>query len=54
MAELVIRGQSNQRVAVALSISKRTVDTHLGRIYRKLGINGRVGLREALGGPDES
>jgi DNA-binding CsgD family transcriptional regulator len=54
VAELVIRGQSNQRVAVALSISKRTVDTHLGRIYRKLGINGRVGLRQALGGPDGS
>ncbi len=54
VAELVIRGQSNQCVAVALSISKRTVDTHLGRIYRKLGINGRVGLREALGDPDGS
>ncbi len=54
VAELVIRGQSNQRVAVSLSISKRTVDTHLGRIYRKLGINGRVGLREVLGEPDAS
>jgi DNA-binding CsgD family transcriptional regulator len=54
VAELVIRGQSNQRVATTLSISKRTVDTHLGRIYRKLGIDGRARLREAIGNPPES
>jgi len=54
VAELVIRGQSNQRVATTLSISKRTVDTHLGRIYRKLGIDGRAELREAIGNPPES
>ena len=50
VAELVIQGLGNQEVAVQLSISKRTVDTHLGRIYRKLQISGRNRLREALRG----
>jgi DNA-binding CsgD family transcriptional regulator len=50
VAELVIQGLGNQEVAVQLSISKRTVDTHLGRIYRKLHISGRNRLREALRG----
>jgi DNA-binding CsgD family transcriptional regulator len=49
----VIPGLGNQEVAARLSISKRTVDTHLGRIYRKLGINGRNRLREALSDPAE-
>jgi DNA-binding CsgD family transcriptional regulator len=51
VAELVIQGLGNQEVASHLSISKRTVDTHLGRIYRKLGISGRNRLRDALAGP---
>jgi DNA-binding CsgD family transcriptional regulator len=48
VAELVISGMSNQAVATTLTLSKRTVDTHLGRIYRKLGITGRTRLREAI------
>lgn len=51
VAELVIQGLGNQEVAGQLSISKRTVDTHLGRIYRKLGISGRNRLRDALASP---
>ena len=54
VADLVALGSSNQDVATRLSISKRTVDTHLGRIYRKLGIAGRTGLREALAMPGRS
>jgi DNA-binding CsgD family transcriptional regulator len=52
VAELVISGMSNQDVADTLTLSKRTVDTHLGRIYRKLGITGRNRLREAISGTD--
>ena len=48
VADLVIQGLGNQEVAEKLSISKRTVDTHLGRIYRKLHISGRNRLRDAL------
>jgi DNA-binding CsgD family transcriptional regulator len=57
VADLVVAGMSNQAVAVRLTLSKRTVDTHLGRIYRKLGISGRAGLGEMLavqGGHAES
>ena len=35
-----------------LTLSKRTVDIHLGRIYRKLGITGWARLREAISGID--
>jgi DNA-binding CsgD family transcriptional regulator len=49
VAELVAAGLSNQAVADKLVLSKRTIDTHLGRIYRKLGITGRARLREAIG-----
>ena len=46
--ELVCQGMSNLDVADALCLSKRTVDTHLGRVYRKLGIRGRPELAAAL------
>jgi DNA-binding CsgD family transcriptional regulator len=50
VAGLVITGMSNQAVATTLVLSKRTIDTHLGRIYRKLGITSRARLSEALSG----
>ncbi|MEV6791456.1 AAA family ATPase [Streptomyces sp. NPDC051320] len=48
VTDLVLTGLSNLEVAERLFLSKRTVDTHLGRIYRKLGIRGRPELGEAL------
>ncbi|WP_310961945.1 AAA family ATPase [Nocardioides terrisoli] len=47
VARLVARGASNREVAAALSISPRTVEVHLGRIYRKLGIRSRAQLAAA-------
>jgi DNA-binding CsgD family transcriptional regulator len=35
-------------VAVALYISPKTVEFHLGRIYRKLGVGRRTQLTRAL------
>ncbi|MFG2720766.1 ATP-binding protein [Streptomyces sp. NPDC048416] len=48
VTDLVLTGLSNLEVAERLFLSKRTVDTHLGRIYRKLEIRGRVELADAL------
>ncbi|MFF0739446.1 AAA family ATPase [Streptomyces sp. NPDC004111] len=49
VVDLVVRGHSSLEVAESLFLSKRTVDTHLGRIYRKLKIRSRHELIAALG-----
>ena len=45
---LVGAGQTSREVGSALSMSVRTVDTHLGRIYRKLGLRSRTELARWL------
>ncbi|MDX2939102.1 helix-turn-helix transcriptional regulator [Streptomyces ipomoeae] len=47
-AELAALGLSNRLVAERLSISRGTVELHLTRVYRKLGISGRAELSEAI------
>jgi len=44
IALLIAQGKTNREIAEAFSISKRTVETHLGRIYSKLGFNTRPQL----------
>ncbi len=44
IAHLVAAGQTNREVAAAMFTSVRTVESHLGRIYRKLGIRSRTEL----------
>jgi DNA-binding CsgD family transcriptional regulator len=44
VAELAAAGQSNRDIAQTLFITTNTVEVHLTRIYRKLGITGRAGL----------
>ena len=44
IATLVAVGQTNREVASTLFMSVRTVESHLGRIYRKLGIRSRTEL----------
>jgi ATP/maltotriose-dependent transcriptional regulator MalT len=48
VTELVLKGLSNLEASERLYLSKRTVDTHLNRIYRKLGIHGRPELAAAV------
>jgi DNA-binding CsgD family transcriptional regulator len=43
-AELVASGMTNKAIAAELFISPKTVDTNLGRIYRKLAIHSRAEL----------
>lgn len=44
VASLVASGLSNKEVAAALVVSPKTVEAHLGRTYRKLGIRRRAEL----------
>jgi DNA-binding CsgD family transcriptional regulator len=48
VADLVGSGHTNHEVAEALFVSVRTVESHLGRIYRKLGLRSRTELARAL------
>ncbi|MGH9214159.1 MAG: LuxR C-terminal-related transcriptional regulator [Acidimicrobiales bacterium] len=49
VAVLAARGRTSPEIADALFLSVRTVDTHLHRVYRKLMVDGRHQLAEALG-----
>jgi DNA-binding NarL/FixJ family response regulator len=44
VAELAATGMSNRDVAAALSVSPKTVEASLARVYRKLGIASRAEL----------
>jgi DNA-binding NarL/FixJ family response regulator len=44
IVELVARGLTNQEIAQALTISKRTVDNHVSNIFTKTGAKNRVAL----------
>jgi DNA-binding CsgD family transcriptional regulator len=47
-AELAANGQTTKQIAEQLSVSPRTVDAHLSRAFRKLGITRRAALSHAL------
>src|SRR5690606_4769152 len=44
VALLVVQGASNREAADQLYLSVRTVEVHLGRVFRKLGVRSRVEL----------
>jgi DNA-binding CsgD family transcriptional regulator len=48
LARLAAEGHSNRGIAQDLYLSEKTVEMHLGRAYRKLGIGGRAELAGAL------
>ena len=48
VAMLAAGGLSSKGIAERLIVSKRTVDSHLDRVYRKLGVSGRDQIAEAL------
>ena len=58
MAMAVAEGATNKQVAAGLFLSPKTIDFHLGRVYRKLGIHSRTELaalvaKGALGDPPD-
>ena len=48
-ALLAAAGRSNRDIAAELSLSVRTVESYLGNVYEKLGIQGRDELARAFG-----
>jgi DNA-binding CsgD family transcriptional regulator len=51
VAGLVGAGQTNREVADTLFMSVRTVESHLGRVYRKLGVRSRTELAHNVPAP---
>jgi DNA-binding NarL/FixJ family response regulator len=44
VAHAVARGATNKQVAAELFLSPKTIEFHLARVYRKLGIHSRTEL----------
>lgn len=48
-ARMAASGRSNREIAESLFLTRRTVEMHLSNCYRKLGIESRDELPDALG-----
>jgi DNA-binding CsgD family transcriptional regulator/tellurite resistance protein len=48
IADLAAGGKTNKEIAAQLRLSPRTVDSHLAKAFRKLGISRRAALSQAL------
>jgi DNA-binding CsgD family transcriptional regulator len=53
VALVVAEGATNREAAARLFVSPKTIETHLSRIYRKLGVRSRTELARRLGGSSE-
>lgn len=48
IVDLARKGMNNAQIARALTVSQRTVEGHLYRVFSKLGISERAELDEAV------
>lgn len=44
IVDLVVEGRTNKQIAEELYLSENTIKTHMSRIFRKVGVNGRSQL----------
>jgi DNA-binding NarL/FixJ family response regulator len=52
VAQMAAAGSSNKEIAQALFVTVKTVEMHLGRVYRKLQLESRGQLGAALAAPE--
>lgn len=48
IAQLAAAGHTTKEIAARVNLSPRTVDSHLNRAFRKLGVTRRSALNDAL------
>ena len=54
MARLVVDRKTNSQIAAELFLSRKTVETHLRNIFRKLGVSTRVEAAHHVEQADEA
>ena len=54
VADLAVAGRTNNEIAAELFMGLRTVEAHLSRVYRKVGVRSRTGLSRVLASPEQA
>jgi DNA-binding NarL/FixJ family response regulator len=49
VADLVARGATNKEIAAELFLSEKTVESHMTRVFGKLGVASRAAVAEIVG-----